>query len=124
MQPTSKPPRLGSGSVVLDWDATVVVCREDRLAACLDLLNQFRPGEADPAGPPDGATGTPTRGWLDQARAHLRDRLDDLGLPLKRDARYRWVAGLAVRRCGLAIALPAPEPAPAVCAREPSSIPR
>jgi len=46
--------------------------------ACLDLLNQYRPGQADPAGFLDGAGSAAAQGWLDHARADLQAQLGDL----------------------------------------------
>lgn len=66
-------------------------------ADCLDLLNQYRAGQADPVGPADGAPGAAAQGWLAQARVYLHTRLCHLGLPFRapvaEDLALLWPVG-------------------------------
>lgn len=51
--------------------------------ACLALLNQYKPGQADPAGPPGRGGSAGARAWLDDARAYVNANLGDLLLPFR-----------------------------------------
>lgn len=66
--------------VTADGDDGLRLLRDEE---CLELLNQYRPGQADPVGPLGNGDGTAARAWLGHARALLQANLAELRLPFR-----------------------------------------
>lgn len=66
--------------VTADGDDALRLLRDEE---CLESLNQYRPGQADPIGPLGHGDSTAARAWLDNARAFLQGNLGELRLPFR-----------------------------------------
>lgn len=63
-----------------DRDEGLQLLRDE---ACLALLNRYKPGQADPAGPPGRGGPAAAKAWLDDVRAYVNANMGDLRLPFR-----------------------------------------